>query len=342
LSRRRKDDLLARIEKRCGENEMMRALAVMVGLGVAALLGPVAAEPAWPDRPVRVVAPYPAGGSYEVVLRLISPKLEASWGKPLVIESQPGAGGSVGTARVAKSQPDGYTLGLPGDAPLVVNPTLHGASAYDPLRDLVPITRIGLTPNILVVNNDLPVRNVGELVALARAKPGALTFASQGIGTSQHLCGEMLKLTAKIDMLHVPYKEHVLPDLLAGRVDMQFGNVVITLPQVSAGKLRAIAVTTPERLPALPDVPTMAEQGYPDFYAGSWFGLVAPAGTAPAIVRKVHADVARALDDPELRAKIEARGVQLMVSTPEEFGALIRRETERMAALIRDAGIKAE
>ncbi len=321
---------------------MLLKLGAMVGLCVAAVMGPARAESSWPDRPVRVVAPYPPGGSFEVVLRLIAPKLEAAWGKPLVIESQPGAGGSVGTARVAKSAPDGYTLGLPGDAPLVVNPTLHGASAYDPLRDLVAITRIGLTPNILVVTNDLPVHSVGELVALARAKPGALTFASQGIGTSQHLCGEMLKLMAKIDMLHVPYKDHVLPDLLAGRVDMQFGNVVITLPQVQAGKLRAIAVTTPERLPALPDVPTMAEAGYPDFYAGSWFGLVAPAGTSQAIVRRIHADVARALGDPELRTKIEARGVQLIVSTPEAFDALIRSETQRIAALIRDAGIKAE
>jgi tripartite-type tricarboxylate transporter receptor subunit TctC len=308
----------------------------------AAACAPAAAQSTWPDRPVRVVAPYPPAGSYEVVLRLIAPKLEASWGKPLVIESQPGAGGSVGTARVAKAAPDGYTLGLPGDAPLVVNPTLHGASAYDPQRDLVPITRIGLTPNILVVNNDLPVHSVAELVALARAKPGALTFASQGIGTSQHLCGEMLKLMAKIDMLHVPYKDHVLPDLLAGRVDMQFGNIVITLPQVTAGKLRAIAVTTPQRLASAPTVPTMAESGYPDFYAGSWFGLVAPAGTSPAIVRKVHEDVARALSDPALRAKIEERGVQLIVSTPEQFAETIRSETERMAALIRDAGIKAE
>ncbi|MBI3515297.1 MAG: tripartite tricarboxylate transporter substrate binding protein [Proteobacteria bacterium] len=321
---------------------MLRRISLVAALWILAAAATAVAQPAWPDRPVRVVAPYPAGGSYEIVLRLMSPKLEASWGKPVVIESQPGAGGSVGTARVAKSAPDGYTLGLPGDAPLVVNPTLHGSSAYDPLRDLVPITRIGLTPNILVVNNDLPVRNVQELVALARAKPGDLTFASQGIGTSQHLCGEMLKLMAKIDMLHVPYKEHVLPDLLAGRVNMQFGNVVLTLPQVRAGTLRAIAVTTPQRLPALPEVPTMAEAGYPDFYAGSWFGLVAPAGTSQAIVRRVHEDVARALSDPELRAKIEERGVQLIVSTPEEFGALIRTETQRMADLIRAAGIKAE
>lgn len=325
---------------------MVRALGLIVGLWIAALLGPAAAQTqaatAWPDRPVRVIAPYPPGGSYEVVLRLIAPKLEAAWGKPLVIESSPGAGGSVGTARVAKSTPDGYTLGLPGDAPLVVNPTLHGSSAYDPIKDLVPITRIGLTPNLLVVNNDLPVKSLAELVALAKAKPGALTFASQGIGTSQHLCGEMLKLMAKIDMLHVPYKDHVLPDLLAGRVNMQFGNVVITLPQVQAGKLRPIAVTTQQRLPSLPDVQTFKEAGYPDFYAGSWFGLVAPAGTAPAIVRKVHEGVAAALTDPELRAKIEERGVQLVVSTPEGFAETIRTETRRMAELIRDAGIKAE
>jgi tripartite-type tricarboxylate transporter receptor subunit TctC len=321
---------------------MVRVLSRLAGLWLAVLAGAAAAQPTWPDRPVRVIAPYPPGGSYEVVLRLIAPKLEAAWGKPLVIESLPGAGGSVGTARVAKATPDGYTLGLPGDAPLVVNPTLHGSSAYDPIKDLVPITRIGLTPNLLVVHNDLPVRSVADLVALAKAKPGALTFASQGIGTSQHLCGEMLKLMARIDMLHVPYKDHVLPDLLAGRVDMQFGNIVLTLPQALGGKLRPIAVTTAQRLPALPDVQTFAEAGYPDFYAGSWFGLVAPAGTSQAIVRKVHADVAAALQDPALRTKIEERGVQLIVSTPEGFADTIRSETRRIADLIRDAGIKAE
>jgi len=263
-------------------------------------------------------------------------------GTPVVVESAPGAAGNLAAERVARSAPDGYTILISGDAAMTTNVTLYDKLAYDPLKDFAPITLVVDSVNILVVHPSVPAKNVQELVALAKAQPGKLSFASTGSGTSQHLGGELLKSMAGIDILHVPYTgvAQLLPDLLSGRITMQFGNISSLLPLVREGKLRGLAVSSLKRAPLVPDLPTMAESGFPGFEATAWFGMLAPAGTPEAIVGKLHQETVRALALPDVRAKLTDLGLIIVGNTPAEFGAQIRAEIPKKGKIVRDSGAK--
>ena len=297
---------------------------------------------AYPTRPVRLLVGFAPGGPNDIVARLVGDKLSEVWGKPVVIDNVTGAGGNQATDRVAKAAPDGHTLIMTAAAPIVVNPSLYQKMTYDSIKDLAPISKISSAPNVLVVHNDVPAKSVQELVALARAQPGKLTFASGGVGTSNHLAGEMLKSMARIDIQHVPYRGGVvlaMSDVLAGRITMVFAGTNY-LPLVREGKLRALAVTSPQRSPAAPNLPTVAESGFPDFDAQVWFGLMAPAGISLAIVDKIQRDAASVLVLPDLRKKFDELGLEPIGNTPAEFAAAIKSEILQWAKVIKEAGIR--
>jgi tripartite-type tricarboxylate transporter receptor subunit TctC len=314
--------------------------------GAAALpaltLDEAAAQPNYPDKPIRLLAGFPAGGPSDIVARLVGDKLSEALGRPVVVEVLTGAGGSIATDRAAKAAPDGYTLLMATSGMIVVNPSLYPRLPFDPLRDLVPIIEISVQPNVLVVHNDVRAKSVQELVALARRQPGTLTFASGGVGTSNHLAGELFKSMAQIDIQHVPYRgvSVAVPDLLAGRVNLAFLVAPAALPQVRERRLRAFAVSSLKRSPAAPDLPTMAESGFPGFDATAWYALMAPTGTPSAIVERLQREVARSLTQPEFRKKFDDIGMELTTRTPAEFAAALPAETQQWAKVIKDAGIK--
>lgn len=320
----------------------MRRATLAIGIlwaWVAAAM-PLQAKTGWPSKDVRIVAPFPAGAPADQIVRMIAGPLQAAWGQTVVVDNVPGAAGSVGVARVAKSPADGYTLVMSGDAAIVVNISLYKSLPYDPVKDLVPIIQIGRTPNILVVNKDVPARTLEEFAAWAKEKPGTVRFNSSGYGTSQHMGIEQFKKMAGIQVVHVPSKDQTAPEVLGGHVHASFMNITIGLPLVQAGKLRALGLSGPERAAIAGDIPTIAEQGYPGFNAVAWFGLLAPAGTPDAVVRKVHADAAKVLSTAEIREKLTQRGFQLVESNPETFSALIKSEIPRIADLLKASGIK--
>ncbi len=307
----------------------------------------LAAIPAWalaayPERPVQLVVPFAAGSAVDVLGRLLAEHMAPVLGVPVVVQNVPGAAGNIGVAQVAKATPDGYTLVLSGDAAIVVNPAIYDKLPYEPLRDLAPVSQITVTPNILVVGNQVPARSVAELVALAKAQPGKLSFASPGAGTSGHRAGELLRSGAGIDIVHVPYKNSPLTDVVGGNVTMFYAPTATALPLVRDGKLRALATSTLQRLAVLPDLPTMAELGFPGFEAVAWFGLLAPAGTPPEALQRLHAAAVQALALPAVRERLAGMGAQPVGSTPAEFARLIADETPRWARLMRAAGIKAD
>jgi tripartite-type tricarboxylate transporter receptor subunit TctC len=317
----------------------------LLAIAVAFAAGGAAAQNGYPEKTVRVVVPFPAGSPADYCARLLGQKFSEAWGKPFVVETVPGAAGSVAAERVAKAVPDGYTLLMSGDAAMTTNVSLYSRLAYDPTRDFAPVTLVVETPNIFVVHPSLPVKNVKELVALARARPGELTFASAGSGTSQHLAGELLRSMARINITHVPYKGGIgqaIPDVLAGRVVMIFGNIFATLPQVRAGKLRPLAVSSVKRATVVPDLPTMIEAGYPGFDAVAWFGLLAPARTPDPVVRKLHQEAVRVISRPELRGKLIETGMEIIGSSPEAFAAQIKAEIVKKGNLVRASGAKVD
>ncbi len=303
----------------------------------------VSAQTAYPEKSVRVVAPFPAGTGADTSARIMTQKLAELWGKPVVVENVPGAAGSVAAERVSKTTPDGYTLLFSGDAAMTTNVTIYPKLAYDPLRDFAPIMNVVETPNILVVHPSLPARNVQELVALAKSRPGEITYASSGAGTSQHLAGALLATRAGVNLTHVPYKDgaQAMADIIGGRVTMIFGNTLVTLPQVRAGKVRAIAVSSLKRVPVAPELPTIAESGYADFQAVAWFGLLAPAATPAAILAKLQQDAARVVAMPDVRAKFLDYGGIVIGNSPAEFAAQIKAEIVAKGNLVRAAGAKA-
>lgn len=324
---------------------MVRTIVSSLAITVAFASGDAAAQNGYPEKTVRVVVPFPAGSPADYLARLVSQKFSATWGKPFVVETVPGAAGSVAAERVAKSAPDGYTLLMSGDAAMTTNVSLYAKLAYDPTREFAPVTIVVETPNIFVVHPSLPVKSVGELVALAKARPGELTFASAGSGTSQHLAGELLKSMAKVDIIHVPYKGGIgqaMPDVLAGRVVMIFGNIFATLPQVRSGKLRGLAVSSVKRATAVPELPTMIESGYPGFDAVAWFGLLAPVRTPDAIVRKLYQEAVRVVSLPEVRVKLVETGMEVIGNSPEAFAAQIRAEIVKKGNLVRASGAKVD
>lgn len=319
----------------------MHRILIFVGLILSfAFPLPATAQQPWPTKDVRLIVPFPPASPADIMVRAMSDRLKAVWGQALIVENIPGAAGSIGVGRLAKATADGYTLGVTGDAAMVVNISLYKQLSYDPIKDIAPIMQIGTTPNILIVNNDVPAKTVQELVALAKAKPGGVKFNSAGYGTSQHMGIEQLKSAAGIQVIHVPTKDLPVTEVMGGHVDANFANITNALPLVRAGKVRALGVSSSTRSPVAPDIPTIAEQGYPGFNAVAWFGFIAPAGTPDAIVRKVHEDVAKTLAEPELRKSLTDRGIQLADSTPESFAGLIRSEIPRIGELLKNSGIK--
>ncbi len=286
------------------------SLLMLVGIAAWGLpLFAAAQAPAYPTKPIRLVVPFPPGGATDILAREVAKHLTEAWGQSVVVDNRPGAGGNIGSELVAKAAPDGYTLEMGTVGTHAINASLYSKMPYDHVKDFVPVILVAGVPNVLEVNPSVPVNSVQELIAYAKANPGKLNFASSGAGTSIHLSGELFKVMAGVQMTHVPYKGSApaLQDLLGGQVQLMFDNLPPSLPQIKAGKLRALAVTSTTRAPALPDVPTVAEAGLPGFEASSWFGVLAPAGTPPAIVAKLNAEIAKWLTSPEAKEKLAAR-----------------------------------
>ena len=319
------------------------AAALVATLPIFFVAGNALAQSGYPDRAVRMVVGYPPAGPVDIIARVMSDTLTEIWGQPVVIENVSGAGGNIAGDRVAKATPDGYTLLVATNAQLAVNPGLYTKMTYDPAKDLMPIAQAVYSPNILVVPNDVPAKNVQELVAYARLHPDKLTFASIGIGTTQHLAGELFKSMAHLDIQHVPYRGAgpVITDLLGGRVTMFFGAISPLIPLVREGKVRALAVTSAKRFAAAPDLPTMIESGYPGFVSVLSIGLMAPTGTPVAIINKIHQDSAKVLSLPDVRRQLGDIGMEVIANSPSEFAAAIKAETPQWMKVIKDVGIKA-
>jgi len=317
----------------------LRSAALLAALAVLATAPGALAQGKYPDHPVHVLVGYPPGGPVDIIARIMSDRLSALWNQPAVVENITGASGNIAADRAAHAAPDGYTLLMSTNAQLVVNPSLYKMT-FDPAKDLTPISLAVYSPNILVVPNDVPAKNVKELVEYLRAHPGK-SFASAGVGTTQHLAGELFKSMAHVDIQHVPYRgaAPVIPDLLAGRVTMFFGAISPLIPLVRQGKIRALAVTSAKRFPAAPDLPTMIEAGYPGFVSVLSMGLVAPAGTPPAVVEKIHQDCVKVLAIPEVKAKLANIGMEVIGDSPAEFAATMATERPQWAKVIKDAGI---
>ena len=299
----------------------------------------------YPSRPIRLVVPYPPGGPLDIMARAIGQKLTEAWNQAVVVDNRPGAGGNIGADLVAKSPADGYTLLMGAVATHAINPTLYGRLPYDPVKDFAPVALVAQVPNILVVNPSVPVRSVRELIDLARARPGYLNFGSGSTGSTGHLAGELFNTMAGVRMVHIPYKggAPAMTDLLAGQVQLMFDNLANALPNVRAGRLRALAVTTLARSPAMPDLPTIAESGLPGFDLTTWFGLMVPAGTPTEIVSRLNAEIVRALNAKDMRERLEKMGAGPPAdNTPAHFAAFIRAEAAKYAKVVRDSGAKVE
>jgi tripartite-type tricarboxylate transporter receptor subunit TctC len=298
----------------------------------------------FPARPVRLIVPFAAGGGNDTVARVIAQRLSASFGQQVYVDNRPGAGGTVGAEAAAKAPPDGYTLFLGGVGSLAVNPNLHVSFPYDPVKGFAPIVLIASAPSVLVVNTAVPARTIQEFAALARAQPGKLNYASNGIGSAAQLAAVMYESMAGVQMVHVPYKglAPALTDLLSGEVQLMFSSMVAIVPHIKAGKLRALALTGKTRSTLLPDVPTIAESGLRGYEAGSWYGLLAPAGTPREIVMKINTETVKALNQAAVREQLAGEGAEAIGGTPEEFAEYIRNELARMGKVIRDARIKME
>ncbi len=307
-----------------------------------ALLAPAPAlAQTWPDHSIRLVVPFPAGGPTDIIARVVGQAMTEALGQPVVIDNRGGAGGVTGTDQVARAAPDGYTLALSSAGALSISPSLQ-RMPYNSTKDLAPITLVAKVPELLVVPASSPAKTLEDLIALAKAKPGAYNFASTGPGGMPHLAAELLKATAKIDMVHVPYSgaAPAVTDLLGARTEMMFADIPVLLPHVKAGTLRPLAVGSAQRVPMLPDVPTTSEQGLPAVAAENWYGIVAPAATPPAIVAKLNATIVAALRSPEVRDKLVPIGAILVGDTPEEFKAYILSEEKKWAEVVRVSGAK--
>ena len=326
---------------------MIGRLLAVAALAVIAL-APAQAQ-TWPSKAVRIVVPFPPGGTTDIVARSLGVELQRMWQHPVVIENRPGAGGNIGADLVAKSAPDGYTLLMGTVGTHAINAALFAQSGakmpFDPAKDFVPITLAAGVPNVMVVNSKLPVNTVAEFIEYAKARPGQLNMASSGNGTSIHLSGELFKTVTGVYMVHFPYRGSApaVTDLIAGNMNVMFDNLPSALPHIKSGRLKALAVTSRTRSPALPNVPTIEEAaGLKGFDASSWFGLFAPAGTPRAIVDKVQADVAKALALPEVRERFLAQGADPGGNTPEQFAAFIRAETDKWTRVVKFSNAKVD
>jgi tripartite-type tricarboxylate transporter receptor subunit TctC len=321
---------------------MNRTGAGIFYLAAVGVFSPSAFAQTYPNKPMRIIVPFTAGGSSDIAARVIGQKFTESWGQQVIVENRPGAGAVTGTDLVAKSPPDGYTLLLQTIAFAII-PSLRKLP-YDSVRDFAPVTQISALPLVLVVHPSVPAKTVKELMVLAKSRPGTLTYASSGNGTSPHLAGEMLKSMAKINLVHIPYKGNApaMNDLLGGHVMVNVGLLPVLLPYIHTGKLRALAATTGKRLPALPSLPTMAEAGFAGYEISSWQGVFAPAATHGDIVAKLHQEIVRILTQPDMRQRLENDGTQIVASTPQQFGAFVRGEIEKWARVVKASGATAD
>ncbi len=320
----------------------MKALARLAFLmiALAGLLAMPAAAQTWPNKPIRFVVPFPPGGATDIIARAVSVEISKTLGQQVIIDNRAGAGGNIGTDIVAKSAPDGYTMLMGTVGTHGINVSLYSKLTYDAVKDFAPVTLVANVPNVLEVNPGLPVNSVKELIAYAKANPGKLNFASSGNGTSIHLSGELFKFMTGVDMVHIPYKgsAQAITDLLGGQANLMFDNLPPSLPHIKSGKLRALAVTTRTRSPALPEVPTMEEAGVPGYEASSWFGVLVPAGTPKDIVQRLNNEIVKALNTPALKSSLESQGAVPVGNTPEQFAAHINAEIAKWAKVVKASG----
>ena len=322
----------------------MESLKIAFYCVLAAASFGAAAQP-YPNKPIKIIVPYTAGGTTDLLARTVGHKLSERWKQPVIVDNRPGANGIIGMDLVAKAPPDGYTLGLASPGTHAVNETLYAATIpHKPRKDFVPVSLAVRAPMVLVVNSTVPVKNVKELIAYVKANPGKLSIASGGSGSSQHIAAEQLKTMAGIDMVHIPYKGGgaAYVDLIGGQVQVMIDALQQAMPHIKSGKLRPIAVASAQRLPQLPDVPTLAESGVPGYESQAWYGFVAPAGTPREIVAQLSKEIAEILKMPDVRAMLEAPGLVAVGSTPEQFADFIAKETDKDAKVIKAAHIQAD
>jgi len=322
---------------------MKRFGSLVLGLALAMSASQAVAQ-AWPTKPIKWVVPFAPGGTTDILARTIGEKLAVALGQPVIVENKPGAGGGLGADFVAKAAPDGYTILGGTISTNAINASLYKDLPYDPVKDFIPITLIARVPNMLVVNNDVPAKTVAELIALMKKNPGKYTFASSGNGTSQHLSGELFKGMAGVDMQHIPYKGSppALQDVMGGSVTMTFDNITTAWPLAKGGKLRALGVTTAKRSPAAPDVPTIAEAGVVGYEIGSWQGVFAPAGTPPAIVKRLSAEIVKIINLPDVQEKLLLLGAEPVGNSSEEFTVFVRSEVVKWGDVVKKSGAKVD
>ncbi|CAG2152366.1 hypothetical protein LMG31506_04598 [Cupriavidus yeoncheonensis] len=320
------------------------SLAVAALAAAAVFSAPAAQAQAYPNKPIRMVVGFPSGGAPDTLARIVSEKISPSWGQPVVVDNKPGAGGNIGAEAVAHAPADGYTLAMGTVGTHSINGSLYSKMPYDMVKDFAPVILVATTPNVLVVHPDVPAKNVAELIALARTKPGGLTFGTPGVGTSPHVAGEMFNAMAGVKLTHVPYKGRAMaiPDLLGGHITMMFDNLPSALPVVKEGKLRALGITSAKRSPSAPDIPTLAEQGLPGFEADSWFAIFAPANTPKDVVAKLNAELNRIYSLPDVQAKLRTLGLEPVLGTSERLANYQRAEIAKWAKVVRESGAKAE
>ena len=321
---------------------MKRAAKLFAALAVLLATQTASSQSAYPNRPVKILVGFTPGTAPDLAARILADRFAEVWGSPFVVENVPGAGSNIATDHVAKAAADGYTLLMGGNSSLVINPSLYETLPFDPIKDFAPISLVFVAANVLAVPSELPIKTVAELVALAKANPGKLSYGHAGVGTSQHLAAELFKYMAHIDIAPVPYRgtTALMPDLLANRITMSFANISNVMPLAREGKLRALAITSIKRSALAPDLPTMAEAGYPGFEAVPWFGLLAPTGTPKNVLDKLYGETVKALALPEVRKRFDELGLEPIGNTPAEFSAIIRKEIPEWAKVIKDSGIK--
>lgn len=320
----------------------MRLLLTAALLAAPLLLPMTAQAQDFPNKPIRLVVPFAAGGPADTIARAVAERMQGIVKQPMVIDNRAGAGGAVGTKTVAQAEPDGYTIGISTAGALAISVSMQEAIGYDPRKDLQALTLAASVPELLVVGKNVPVKSLPELLALAKAKPNSLNYASSGAGSMPHLAGELLKQYGKVEMAHVPYRgaAPAVTDLLAGQVDLMFMDIAVLLPHVQVGTIKAVAIGSAKRSDSLPELPTTAELGLPQVVADNWYGIVAPPKTPQPIVQKLHAALMEALKSPEVKEKLALQGAVVVGNTPEEFAAYIRSEIDKWAEVVKAAGVK--
>jgi tripartite-type tricarboxylate transporter receptor subunit TctC len=329
----------------CVKKEKIMKLAIRAAAALFSLVcaGHAYSQSDYPSKPIRFIVPFPPGGGTDIVSRLVTSKMTETLGWRVVVDNRSGAGGSVGMEVAANSAPDGYTLVMGQTSNLAVNPSLYSKLPYQPLRDFAPVSLVSMIPITVMIAAKAPYKSIADLVSAAKAKPGQVTFASTGNGTIGHLTGELLQRVAGIKFIHVPYKgaSQAFPDLLGGRLDFFLASLESALPQVKAGTIRALAVTSAQRAPALPDVPTVAESGYKGFDANTWTGVLVAARTPQPIIARLNTEITRILDLPDMRARLATGGAPVQTG-PKAFAALLKADTEKWARIVKEAGVKVE